>query len=315
VFDSARAKSWARRAGWLLTIVSLGYIVWRFTATDALRSLVRSGRGGSLLSHVLLGGAVYLVGLHLLALAWWQLQSAFTRENPSVPEVCSVYAISQFAKYLPGNVAHYLTRHALLRRLALPHGSLLASAALEAGGLLIGALCWALPAEHGLFGRVLGVSAGTLLALLGVGLVLFVAAIAWAATQSKRFQTFIPAVRGGRLLPALALYPVFFAFMGAAVSVSASGLLHGGLSWSRFVGILAASWAAGFVVIGSPAGIGIREAVLLALLKGVAPESDVLLLAAAFRGTTMLGDLLFFLSGGLLRRHVLGTRLSSADAG
>ena len=63
------------------------------------------------------------------------------------------------------------------------------------------------------------------------------------------------------------------------------------------------------MVVGAPAGIGVREAIFIALLHGQMAESDILLLAAGFRIATFSGDMLFLLLGILL-----GGTASSNDA-
>jgi hypothetical protein len=60
------------------------------------------------------------------------------------------------------------------------------------------------------------------------------------------------------------------------------------------VSALAMAWWAGFVVPGSSAGVGVREAVLVLTLEPHLPSDGALLLALALRLVTTFGDLLFF---------------------
>ena len=65
----------------------------------------------------------------------------------------------------------------------------------------------------------------------------------------------------------------------------------------------AASWAAGFVVIGAPGGLGVREAAFVALAGGALGESQALLLIGLFRIVTFLGDTLLFAAGAIALRR------------
>ena len=64
----------------------------------------------------------------------------------------------------------------------------------------------------------------------------------------------------------------------------------------------AASWAAGFVVIGAPGGLGVREAAFVALAGASLGESQALLLIGLFRIVTFLGDTLLFAAGAVALR-------------
>ena len=63
--------------------------------------------------------------------------------------------------------------------------------------------------------------------------------------------------------------------------------------------ISATAWTLGFLTPGAPAGLGVREAVLVALLTPSAGEPAALTAALAFRAATLGGDLLFYLSARL----------------
>jgi len=53
------------------------------------------------------------------------------------------------------------------------------------------------------------------------------------------------------------------------------------------------AWLAGFVVIGAPAGLGVREALLIALLGHLLGSSNALLITILFRIILTLGDVVF----------------------
>jgi hypothetical protein len=67
--------------------------------------------------------------------------------------------------------------------------------------------------------------------------------------------------------------------------------------------LAAVSWLAGFVTPGAPAGIGIRESVLILALAPYIDAKSATLVAMAFRLVTISGDLGFFLVS-----HLFSTR-------
>jgi glycosyltransferase 2 family protein len=306
---SAHLKAGLRWLGALLSLAGIGYIFWRFAHTDGVTRLLQDGVPTNLLVHVVLAALLYSVGCTLLALAWWWLLCAFSPTAPPAAPVAATYATSQFAKYLPGNAAHYLARHAMLRRMQLPHGGLFAAAGLEAGCLIVAALIWAVPAAGAALGRTLHIPLVWL-----VGSVIFGGLIGLAllrfALRHKRVRQVLVLERPRFLWWALMAHIGFFGTMALSLAVVASAMpgIHAG-TW-HLTGVVTTSWLAGFLVPGSPAGIGVREAVFVELLKGAAPEATLLLLAAAFRVVTFLGDLGFFTAGMLvfawLRRRSIG---------
>ncbi len=61
--------------------------------------------------------------------------------------------------------------------------------------------------------------------------------------------------------------------------------------------MVALAWLVGFVTPGSSAGIGVREAVLIAALEGTLGAPASALIALALRLVTVGGDVVFFTLG------------------
>jgi uncharacterized membrane protein YbhN (UPF0104 family) len=65
----------------------------------------------------------------------------------------------------------------------------------------------------------------------------------------------------------------------------------------------ALSWLAGFVAPGAPAGLGVREGVLVALLGPLLESALVLQIVVAFRLATLVGDFIALALGVALRPY------------
>jgi len=101
------------------------------------------------------------------------------------------------------------------------------------------------------------------------------------------------------------LYVLMFITLGFIVDLLAQGLY--GVEESRvwfMTGIFAIAWIAGFVTPGAPAGLGVREAVLVMGLTPIYGSGMAVGLSVTLRIVTTLGDGLAFVAA-LLGRKVL----------
>ncbi|MBD0273551.1 MAG: hypothetical protein ICV73_16685 [Acetobacteraceae bacterium] len=204
----------------------------------------------------------------------------------------AVYGRSQIAKYLPTNVLHIAGRHIMGRVLGIGHAHLIRAALLEAAGL---ALC------GGLLALPLLASRSAWLALPAVALTL-TAVVAAARARSVVLLRRLPEF-GAALLLYLAFFLVCGAILwlltmavgGAAPDAAGVAGTAGLTGLARCVSINALAWLTGFVAVGAAAGVGVREAVLIACLVGLTGAPEASAIALALRVISTAGDALFFL--------------------
>jgi glycosyltransferase 2 family protein len=283
------ARQALRVVGTLLSVAGVAWIVLRFAESGLLQRVASSSRSGQLALRIAQAIPVYAAGVVVLCVAWWFLQGTFSARKLRVYETVVNYGTTQFGKYLPGNVGQYLGRHVMLSRLGLSHAVLVACALAEAGLLVCAALVWGAPLMNH---YIPGLPTATWLVTLPV---LFLASVALFSISHSRIGWLgrhIPVFAPGGLFVALSLYLLFFLTMALTLQVVASSP---DMQVAQLSAVAALSWAAGYLVIGAPAGLGVREAVFLALLHGRMPEDQILLMAGAFRIATFGGDLLVFL--------------------
>ena len=291
----------ARCVGAALALAGVAFIAWRFVQAGVWQQVTDSAHAGRLLGLGLIATFVYLAGLCAMGIAWWCVQSAYLQVRPPVRAFFAVYATTQFAKYLPGNIGHFVGRHVLLRRYRVEHAALLMGTLTEAGFLVLAALVWAAPELRVLLPRMaIGIASWQLLAIEAAALFVVVFAVQACRRRSARLATLVPLHAPQRLFAVLPLHLFLFATMAATLMIPALALPVSASALWLLPAAAATSWIAGFLVIGAPAGIGVREAVFVAVLHGRLPEADILLLAAAFRIATFGGDVLFLLLGLLL---------------
>lgn len=280
-----------------ISLVFLGQQLWSLRAQLA----DWSPRPGFLL--VLIGLIVgYWLACLLLTLGFNTLIVWLGRRQIGLLNTHSVYGKTQLARYLPGNVLHFAGRYAWGRQQGYSHAVLASATLFEIVGMLgmasafaaLGVLFTGL--EHGLLSPgylVIGLC-GPLAVILGFG---------WIAPRLARRKGLDLPVAGIRdTLRGLAL--PLLAYGGYVLALSA---LFGWLAlteaaeldWSQVPALIfgfSIAWLAGFVVPGSPGGIGVREAVLAVALGPIVGSAEIIVLGLVFRVVSTLGDALNFLS-------------------
>lgn len=286
-------KRIASLAGGLLAIAAIVWVLrgamladWSRLDGVGIHRLVATVSVGALI-YALLGGA--------LAYAWQLSLRAFGA--PSEGQM-RIYALSQVYKYLPGNVMHLLGRHGLGARAGASHAALVSAGLVEIGLLLVAAVLIIGVAGHGFVFETLaayGLQPQLLWLIGGVGLVSVVASLFLLPRLFSRVETRSP--RLPEIIPIFFLYGLYClgcGVVGFGVLTFGFGVeIDAGLAISAFV----SAWAIGFVTPGAPAGLGVREAVLVAIIGPTAGAEAALAAAALFRGVTIAGDALLALLG------------------
>jgi uncharacterized membrane protein YbhN (UPF0104 family) len=298
-----RIRKALRACGLILSMLALAWIGLRFVRGGGFALLRELPIGPWQLGAVLVCGALaYALANGLLSFAWWRMLVALSPQPPPPLATMASYAVSQYGRYLPGNVAHYALRHAWSRRFGIPHESLGLAAILEAVLLVLVACGLTLLADargQGLFSFI---DPHAAIALLLAGLTALWFTLRWAQRRGGIGRLHIPALSAPMLLTSLLCYAGFLVLC----AVLLAGLAHGiGIDSGSFLRLLAAnaaSWFAGFVVIGAPAGLGVREATFVALSQADFDERHALLLIGLFRVVTLLGDTVFMAVGALSLR-------------
>ena len=106
------------------------------------------------------------------------------------------------------------------------------------------------------------------------------------------------------ILLAFAYYLIFLSISGL-IFTGVLSLIIGSSSITSldtlvFSSAFIVAWLAGLITPGAPAGVGVREIVIVILLKGLVSESDLLLAVLLTRVVTVGGDVLFFLLASLI---------------
>lgn len=254
----------------------------------------------------------YCLSLPLIAWAWRDLLRGLAVIK-SWRELTAILAITQFAKYLPGNIGQYVGRTTMSLSRGIGLRAYGVTAVIEMVSLMGAAL-------------VVGIGAGILsnvgFALMrgkGKQIVLISAVLVAAFIGLILFRTLAPRIlrrfapqhahllEGSILPPRLTLIRTFLLYCATycMVGIGIIALAHLLLPFQAhdnwlLVASFALAWVVGFVTPGAPAGLGVRESLLLLMLGPIYTPALAGILIIALRLATTLGDILNFIVGLIL---------------
>lgn len=238
---------------------------------------------------------IYAGAIFLLAGMWYQLLRVFHEYPLDTRTACGVYARTQIAKYIPGNIFQFAGRHLYLTPYGYEHAVILKVTLIEILLMLTAAATIAL-----LSISKISVQKIYLPLFLAIGItILCIVALAILSFMKLPGRATKKIRKGITLL----IWPLAF-FIAYSMIFAGLGKLVGWEITRELIFAATVSWGIGFVLPGAPGGLGVREFVLFFFLKDTYPASEVLIVLALFRVTTTLGDLICF---------AIGTRLKLAE--
>jgi glycosyltransferase 2 family protein len=295
----------------LILVVSLYYVGTKLF--DHFNDLDKTLLGSVRLTSMLVGGILYAFAYTLCGIAWGILVSGLQGEKINIFDGLDVYGRANIAKYLPGNVFHFVGRQVLGGRKGWQQNALALGSVLESILIVIAALIvvFALIEDVDVLQR-LGIPGEFLvvasISALVASILFFI--LQKTGTLRRIIPSFFDAIfdlKPFHLILVVLLYLSFHISTGGLL-----WLLNLEIMGPAQVNILSitisafvSGWVLGYLTPAAPGGIGVREAVIIYLLSPDVGDSGALGIALSFRIVTTLGDLYFFawsLSLGYWRR-------------
>ncbi|CNB48707.1 Uncharacterised protein [Yersinia frederiksenii] len=240
----------------------------------------------SIFDWVIVGGLALAYGLAntLLSIAWWCILAGLGIKVDCYWAV-RTYAITQVTKYVPGNIFQFVGRQALGMAKGLPAWALVKSSVWEIGLI---AFCGSL---FGFF--ILPIFIDNYYINTWVCLILFLLTVFLSFVVLRKYLN-------PDFSKALLCYIIFLIISGllflALVFIQNKSFEISGVS-NVFIlcGTYIIAWLVGLITPGAPAGVGIRELILLFLLNGIIEENNLLSAILLGRLVTIGGDALFYI--------------------
>jgi len=271
-----------RWASIVLAVILVGFIGWAvYREWDPFVSAVRRLTWQSLTLATLLG----FVSLFANAMSWRGVMRSVGVPLPLIPAL-RVFGVSQLGKYVPGSVWPVLAQVELMRaRGASRAHTGTASLAAMVVGIVTSAgigttLVIAVDEElRRQYWYVIGV------VLLGAVVLLppVLTRVLVLLERLLRRQFRPPRIGWAGMVTATAWSCAMWGAFGLHLWVLGRGLGADMLTPAQATGAFALSWVVGFLVVLAPAGVGVREAIVVLVLTPVMSEGDALALAVVSR--------------------------------
>ena len=291
---------WPRK---LLTAASTAIVLaslWYLYGTAAhygglLPDLTLIGGQGAVLAGL---AVLYLAGLLVLADVWFLiLRGMSAKESAARPQAYASFLASQIVKYLPSGIFHLLGRFGWLVRHGYDKAAVAKATLVELGGMAalslviatVG-LLWFPPESSAVDALVAALGIAAVPLPLGIAAGGVAAAVVWIVFRKYFWQKI-------KLVSPLALVgAISFFLLQAIVFAGCYHLTAGEMAFS-LVPIFTLSWFVGFVVVGAPGGIGVREATFVLLSTGVSSPEYALGSIVLFRLVTLAAEIAAFVIG------------------
>jgi glycosyltransferase 2 family protein len=271
----------------------LGGLLAAATATFVVLEVIRRWDDlGEIIRDAELGWVIgstvaFMVAEVLYAFAW--PATLHRMDHGEVPSRvgAAAFLLAQTAKFVPGGIWPALGRIGTADRTGVPRREVTAGWTIEtsatvSAAVLIAGVSGA--ASHLVFDDV-GAALRTLEVVLAV---VGAVAVALAGRRAAERVAQRPLFRDRRFVTVLVWHLVVWTLYGVAAGLLM--LAFDGPFWPT-IGAFAVSWLAGFVVIGAPAGLGVREAVMTAALTPAAGQTTALAVAVGSRALWTLVSL------------------------
>ncbi|MCW2600303.1 MAG: hypothetical protein JWM02_2132 [Frankiales bacterium] len=300
LFRRLLSRTVLRRAFLLLAVVAV-VLALRAEGSALRTSLVRTG-----VPAVLASCAATFAGLLASALCWRSLLAGLGTElSPRL--ALHVFFLGQLGKYLPGNVFAVAAQAELARDHGVARSRIVTAGLVFLGVLTVTGLLVAVVLLPIASPDVLRRYAWVLLAL-PVGLLALVPQVlnrlVATALKATRRPPLEQPLSARHLAAATGWALLMWAFYGLHLLPLVLAQPHDRAANVVLVatGGYALAWTAGFLFVVAPAGAGIREAVLVLALAGIADRPAALAVALLSRGIQTLGDVVWAVVGAALRQ-------------
>lgn len=297
--DMQKFKKMLTVFGRMVSIICILFVGYRLYKLDIDWGLFARSPGKILIIMGLL--FLQVIDNCLNVTSWKMYLDTFSAQKNSYSEIASIYLKSNIAKYLPGNVAHYVGRNVLGKKIGVKQSSILMATIFEVICLsvfnILFALVMSFQNTQNFISRLVAeqrmfVDSPILIMIVLIILMIGICVLVKYRKKIAHFLTkevvltvikTIPIYIATIMVTALMLTLIFFAILNMPINYASVASAN------------SLSWLAGYIVPGAPGGIGIREVVLVWLLEAECLPELVILAAVLLRICVIFGDSLSFL--------------------
>ncbi len=317
-------KNLTRLVGLAISILCLAFFFVKAQSSwDQVSSHIELGQAWATIA---LGLVPYMLAYAIFASSWHLLMRALG-DCESLMTSWGIFLTAQFGKYLPGNVGQHAGRVAI----GMKHGQLASQIVLTMLIETVMALTVAGLLSLSMTGVVskstLGVGTGgialmtiiaaTAIILIAVFVLLLVRHHRWLARPRIWLARNISPLRSMQAMRRIVLC-VVMTFVALSLSstpllllsTDSPSLTINGVLY--VTGLFCAAWVVGMFTPGAPAGLGVREVILVQGLTPLTGQTAAVVTTVLFRILTVTADFIAFLAGMTLLRLFPGRKIRIA---
>lgn len=258
-----------------------------------------AGVAASDVRRMLVATPVYLVAVSLVHIGWGALVRAGARcEEITLRRATGVALRAQLARYVPGNVMHLAGRQVLAARRGWPQSAAAAATVVELVLLPIVAACLVLVGA--IFIDDVRRIEVELMPIVALGTAVLALLLGWKLADRWPRASMVKSSLSGMGAVTWRVALGYLAFL--VLAGSAQWILLPEEPLGRVVLASTVAWVAGYLAPGVPAGLGVREAVLVLLLQLDSGTAAIAVLL--FRFAMVASDVILYVIGTLLDRVV-----------
>lgn len=234
------------------------------------------------------------------AIPWNILVNTITGEKINFTDTIMVYVKSNLMKYVPGNVFQYVGRNEIALKKNLSHIKVATATVLDVMITVLAAAIISLLFLYDYIFKFIEHTSWAHIALITIVIVLLLAIFVIfifrkkLAHKFKKYDYLISKKNIKGVLLCLVYYIIVLMISSLMYLVVMIFVLDVSLTPKLFLNLFSAytlAWLVGFITPGAPAGIGIKEAVMVGVTGGLVNVSDITLSMVVLRILLTIADL------------------------
>ncbi len=291
---SKYGKSFAKWLGRILSILAIVFIAKKIIEMEFDYKLIFSATGiSAIVGLILIQTALIFVACR----AWEHYLSAFGNIKLNRYRVWAIYSKANLFKYIPGNVFQYVGRNELAVETEMTHKQVAAATVADTLTMMFIKVLVSFVLLRGQLFKVVEqyVKREILIAIIAIGIVVFIAVLILLICKKNYIKMIIESRKS--VTKSLIDYLCVDVISGIMYMVVISVILNYSCTSNEvllLVGGYTLASVIGFVTPGAPGGIGIREAVILFLSKGIIDSNLLTTAAVVMRIICVIADVLAF---------------------
>lgn len=254
---------------------------------------------------------VILIGIQIIVVWIFKYLLKIYGESCAFPEVFYSYYYPILTKYLPGKAWHQIGKVILLNQFGVSRSKSITIAFLEQIFVVYTGIIISTPLLLKIISPVwtliilIGSTAITLLTIVYQDRFFVLTNRVMHLFGIQKRLTFTARLHFQNVVILVLFYIIYWILLGVFFQLCIKSINPGvHIGWSTSIGAFAASWILGFIAPIAPAGIGVREGVMIFLLKNSIDAVSLLNVTIGVRLLTTLSEILFFLVAFLFKKRI-----------